>query len=242
MFSKVLKVFLPTSPFLLAATPVVGSSEANPPPQLEEKKIKRSELPIYPKEECECKKAPLVLKEESNAMLEGISVVRKEIQDLFGQSGDVINRGVLFINTGIAHTSAQIDFLRDEDNIFPRIGAITGGTLLGLLFAIRKGFFKKLIYATTGGLTMASVCYPKEADEYSAIAFVEAKKYTLVGYHFLNGVSKDLIGYEFPELSSLTEASPSKPVLKEPTPSSKPLAALLTLPAPPLEVPESKAK
>ncbi|KAL1458961.1 hypothetical protein WDU94_010980 [Cyamophila willieti] len=242
MFSKVLKVFVPASPFLLAATPVVGSSEAASPAQPEEKKIRRSELPIYPKEECECKKAPLILKEESNALLDGISVVRKEIQGLFGQSGDVINRGVLFINTGIAHSSAQIDFLRDEDNIFPRIGAITGGTLIGLLFAIRKGFFKKLIYGTTGGLMMASVCYPKEADEYSAVAFVEAKKYALVGYHFLNGVSKDLIGYEFPELPSLTEPASSKPISKDPAPSSKPVVASLTLPAPPLDVPEPKTK
>lgn len=50
-----------------------------------------------------------------------------------------------------------------------------------------SGFFKKLFYTTVGGLTMASVCYPKEADEYSQVALSEAKKYVLVGYHFMNG-------------------------------------------------------
>ncbi|KAI5738001.1 MICOS complex subunit MIC27 isoform X1 [Diaphorina citri] len=244
MFSKVLKIFVPATPFLIAATPIVGSSESAPTPPPEEKKIKRSELPIYPKEECHCKKAPLVLKEESNAVLEGIGMVRKEVQGLLGQSEEVINKGFYVINTGIAHSSAQIHYLRDEDNLLARVGAIAGGSFLGLLFAVRKGFFKKLIYSTSGGLLMASLCYPKEADEYSEVVFSEAKKYALVGYHFLNGVSKDLIGYEFPELPKPNGSSSVTKVASEEPP--KPAVALktvsLTLPSPPLDVPKSETK
>lgn len=205
-------MFVPSTSVLLGAAPVVSSKEETPSPPVEDKKIRRSELPIYPKEECQCKKAaPLVFKEESNVILEGISLVRKEIQGLLGQSGELVNKSVYVINTGIAHSSAQIDFLRDEDNLPARIGAIAGGSLFGLLVAVRKGFFKKLFYTTVGGLTMASVCYPKEADEYSRVALSETKKYALVGYHFMNGVSKDLIGYELPELPKPADSPAPQP-------------------------------
>lgn len=244
MFSKILKVFVPSTPLLLAATPVVSSSGApSSSTPVEEKKVRRSELSIYPAEECQCKKAPLVLKEETNIVLDGISAVRKEIQGVVGQSGDVINKGVYVINTGIAHSSAQIDFLRDEDNLVARVGFITAGSFLGLLFAVRKGFFKKLIYTTTGGLTAASVCYPHEADEYSSVALSEAKKYVLVGYHFLNGVSKDLIGYEFPELPKPAEST--SPVIKSSGQEVKQVSVKpvsFSLPPPPLEVPKSDSK
>lgn len=58
---------------------------------------------------CFSKKAPLVLKEESNAVLEGIGMVRKEVQGLLGQSEEVINKGFYVINTGIAHSSGEFD-------------------------------------------------------------------------------------------------------------------------------------
>lgn len=56
---------------------------------------------------CSKKAAPLVFKEESNVVLEGISLVRKEIQGLLGQSGELVNKSVYVINTGIAHSSGE---------------------------------------------------------------------------------------------------------------------------------------
>ena len=52
-----------------------------------------------------------------------------------------------------------------------KAAAITGGGLLGLLLASRRGFFKKILY-TSAGLTAASaVCYPQETKELAQIGF-----------------------------------------------------------------------
>jgi len=59
--------------------------------------------------------------------------------------------------------------------------------LAGLIFGLRGGAIKRLTYASVGGLGMASICYPREAAEYSKIAVEESEKYLVAGYHFLFG-------------------------------------------------------
>lgn len=80
-----------------------------------------------------------------------------------------------------------VDYLRNEDNTLPKAGAIGIGGLTGLIFGLRGGFFKKTLYATTGTLGMAAVCYPKEAAEYSQICVAESKKYLTIAYNFAYG-------------------------------------------------------
>ncbi|XP_050309177.1 MICOS complex subunit MIC27 isoform X4 [Anthonomus grandis grandis] len=80
-----------------------------------------------------------------------------------------------------------VDYLRQEDNTLPKAGAIGIGALTGLIFGLRGGFFKRTIYAATGGLGMAAVCYPKEASEYSQVAAVEGKRLLTIGYNFVYG-------------------------------------------------------
>ncbi|XP_019762321.2 MICOS complex subunit MIC27 isoform X1 [Dendroctonus ponderosae] len=103
-----------------------------------------------------------------------------------------------------------VDYLRQEDNALPKAGAIGIGALAGLVFGLRGGFFKKTIYATTGALGMAAVCYPKEAAKYSQLGVVESKKYLTIAYNFAYGVKKDEPPLELPTLpkvpSSLSEA------------------------------------
>ncbi len=73
--------------------------------------------------------------------------------------------------------------MKEEENVLPRSGAIALGGLTGLVFGIRGGFFKRLIYTTVGAGGMASLCYPKEAEEYFNEALVEVRKYGLIGHH-----------------------------------------------------------
>lgn len=96
-----------------------------------------------------------------------------------------------------------INYLRQEDNTLPKVGAIGIGALTGLVFGLRGGFFKKTLYMTTGALGMSALCYPKEASEYSKVGMTEAKKYTLVAYNFVNGVKKDDPVLELPSLPKL---------------------------------------
>lgn len=71
--------------------------------------------------------------------------------------------------------------------MLPKAGAIGIGGLTGLIFGLRGGFFKKTIYATTGAMGMAAVCYPKEAAEYSKVGLAESKKYLTIAYNFAYG-------------------------------------------------------
>lgn len=50
------------------------------------------------------------------------------------------------------------------------------GALLGLLLGIRKRIFKKALYAITGGLAAAALCYPAEAKEYGEIILSDIKE------------------------------------------------------------------
>jgi len=77
--------------------------------------------------------------------------------------------------------------------------------LAGLIFGLRGGFFKKLIYTSTAMtgtlknkfeeflcndsifLGMAALCYPHEAILISKDVMVNSKKYASIGYNFING-------------------------------------------------------
>lgn len=86
-----------------------------------------------------------------------------------------------------------VNYLRKEDNTLPKAGAIGIGGLTGLIFGLRGGIIKKTIYASTGALGMAAVCYPKEAAEYSQIGLAESKKYLTIAYNFAYGGKANII-------------------------------------------------
>ena len=76
-----------------------------------------------------------------------------------------------------------LDYLKEEENVIPRSGAIALSGLTGLVFGLRRGFFKRLIYMSVGAGGMAALCYPKEAEEYYNEALVLGHKYALIGHH-----------------------------------------------------------
>lgn len=67
--------------------------------------------------------------------------------------------------------AATYEFVSDEANTVPKAIAITGGGLMGLLLASRKGFFKKITYTGTGLLAAAAACYPKQSQELAQVGF-----------------------------------------------------------------------
>lgn len=81
------------------------------------------------------------------------------------------------------------DFLNEPTNGIHRAGAIAVGALSGYIIGIRRGFIRRLLYTSIGGLGVASVCYPKEASEYSQQAIAEAKTYATIVYNFAYGGS-----------------------------------------------------
>jgi MICOS complex subunit MIC27 len=97
---------------------------------------------------------------------------------------DQINK---YYEDGKKQTQFMRDYLNEPDNTVPRAGAIAVGGLAGLIFGVRGGFFRKLIYTSIGAGGVASICYPKEAEIYAQKSLVEGKKYATIGYNFVYG-------------------------------------------------------
>lgn len=145
---------------------------------------KPSELPIYTKD-------PIRLPKTEQTPPNAIENVCREIRQVYTKYSTEIKA---YERVGIEHLKESkenvqwlVNYLQEENNTTPKAGAIAIGGLTGLIFGLRGGFFKKTLYATVGALGMASVCYPKEAAEYSEVALTESKKYVNIAYNFVYG-------------------------------------------------------
>lgn len=67
------------------------------------------------------------------------------------------------------------------------MGAIGLGGLTGFIYSLRKGTYRRMLYTTLGAGTMAALCYPREAQDISRLVYDQARMYTMIAYHFLNG-------------------------------------------------------
>ncbi|XP_075235873.1 MICOS complex subunit 26/27 isoform X2 [Lycorma delicatula] len=135
-----------------------------------------------------------------SAVKEGRKTIWKT-RDQFSELGKSVDH---FFETGKAHLESSVQQLREPENANLRYGVIGGGGLVGLLFSLRGGIFKKVFYTSAGALAMAAVCYPVEADEYSSKVYQALQDYSRFTYHFTNAALKDLAGVELtiPKLST----------------------------------------
>lgn len=155
--------------------------------------LRPSELPIYT-EELIKKAAPQTTSEEVSAVEEFVGTVRKELCSLVGEVKSLSNKASGLVKENLEASNEILDFLKEEDNVLPRSGAIALGGLTGLVFALRGGFFKRIIYMSVGAGGVASLCYPKEAEEYFNEGMVEVRKYGLIGHHLATSILDDLRG------------------------------------------------
>lgn len=82
----------------------------------------------------------------------------------------------------------------------PRVGAIAIGGVAGLIFGLRGGFIRRVLYMSVGAGSVASICYPQEAEVYAQHGLVEAKKYATIGYNFVYGVKPGDKQLELPSI------------------------------------------
>lgn len=176
-----------------------GEKDVSPPTS---RMVRPSDLPIYedPEEVLDFEYHG----KERTFLEENVGVVRKEIEGVLGATRSVRERAVEIYETSKAHTMATVDYITDEENILPRAGAITVGGLAGLVIGARKkgGFFKKVLYTSTGIVSAASLCYPRQAYQISQNMYGNAKDYAAIGYNFVVGVK--------PQSKILTQAEPKK--------------------------------
>ncbi|XP_011067260.1 PREDICTED: MICOS complex subunit MIC27 isoform X1 [Acromyrmex echinatior] len=146
------------------------------------KLIRPSELPIYCFEDYS-KQTPCTECRPS-ALEQNISKIRKSVQAIVSEYQhytDVISDT---IDIGFEHSSSLLDYLREESNTMPRMGAIAIGGIAGLVLGLRGRKFKRIMYSSAGALSIAAICYPKNTKE----GFDMTKHYMNVAYNFVYGV------------------------------------------------------
>ncbi|KAG5681923.1 hypothetical protein PVAND_011326 [Polypedilum vanderplanki] len=176
MIRKTLFIGMPIG---LISAAVIVENNGDQKEKLKNPKLicKPSELPIYTslvdsgsKKKCECeanKKSSAV----ASAIEESVKAVRTEltkVTDVYDSQKANIER---YYVTFMKDTQHIRNYLQEEDNTMPRVGAIAISSLAGVILGIRGGFFKKLFYASLTGSSMAAVCYPREAKKYATIAY-----------------------------------------------------------------------
>uniref|UniRef100_T1GYV7 MICOS complex subunit n=1 Tax=Megaselia scalaris TaxID=36166 RepID=T1GYV7_MEGSC len=206
MFRKVVL----TSPVVFGAVAVtqkapVESKEAS----LAHYQCKPSDLPVYAplhsltKKEPKCPHPHQPKQAAPIQALEcGIRTVRVEVFNVCNALSEQKKNFDDVLETGRAHTQTTIDYLNEPANTMPRVGAIAIGGLAGMIFAVRGGFIKKVLYTGVGAGGIASLCYPKEAEHYGQIALQEAKKNFAIGYNFAMGIKPDDSNKKLPEAVS----------------------------------------
>ncbi|KAI8121728.1 hypothetical protein FF38_04010 [Lucilia cuprina] len=195
MFRKC--VTLPTST-LLAAVAVQNagsgseSKKEEPTNSLAHYQCKPNDLPLYaplhsynkPQKKCHTK----VNSPARDAIESGVRTVRTEVQagyHLLSKQKETFDE---YVHQAKEQTQSTIDYLNQPHNLMPRTGAIAIGGLSGFIFAARGGFIKKVLYTTIGAGAVASLCYPRQAEQFATEALFEARKGYAIAYNFVKGV------------------------------------------------------
>ncbi|XP_052129441.1 MICOS complex subunit MIC27 isoform X1 [Frankliniella occidentalis] len=176
---KLLRSMLIPRNMALAAVPIAVKSKET---EKDKTAIRPSELPIYV-DEIKRQVVPEQHSDEVSSIEEAVGTVRKELCSLVSEVNSLTSKASSVVKENMDASNELLDYLKEEENFLPRSGAIALSGLTGLVLGIRKGFFKRLIYMTVGAGGMASLCYPKEAEEYFNEALVEVRKYGLIGHH-----------------------------------------------------------
>ncbi|XP_059608387.1 MICOS complex subunit Mic27 [Phlebotomus argentipes] len=185
---------------MFAAVPVAASPGS--PAQSETPKVdklssplicKPSELPLYESLHDQVKKEPCKHPEGSSTSYKSdIESVIRAVRVEACQAVRVVSDNKKQFADAYEHAKDQTIFIRnylnEEQNTIPRIGAVAIGGLTGFIFGLRGGIFRRLFYGSIGAGAIAAVCYPKEAEKVTQEALTEAKKYSTIAVNFIYGV------------------------------------------------------
>jgi len=178
MFSQAIRYFVPVGVALYVPGAVyaksvdadIKSKKCSPADVYEDVKVKE------PKVVDDCKETELEMC--IKACREGLAPVKSDVMKFTSQAS-------AFMKETCTSVKENIDYLQNKAPDEVKYGAIAGGTLVGVLLAIRKGIIKKIIYGTITGTATYAVIYPEDAQKNAKIGFALAKKYGCIGYNFI---------------------------------------------------------
>ncbi|KAJ9573530.1 hypothetical protein L9F63_009094, partial [Diploptera punctata] len=178
-------------------------------------KVRPSELPIYGCDETRRKEKEV---EEASSLELMIGAARKEIWTFYDQYKGIEKRALEIVETGKAHSESTITFLREEATTVHRAGAIGVGGLAGIIMGLRGGWFRRLLYGSTGAAAMAAICYPHESAEIGQESLQLAKYYFTIVYHFIYGAKPEGFKFLGTEISSTVAPPVLDKAAAEPAP------------------------
>ncbi|KAK6633398.1 hypothetical protein RUM44_004000 [Polyplax serrata] len=156
--------------------------------------VKPSALPIYSKKCTECV-PPKVVSSPPSSMEETVGNIRRELwvwqDNLRGYRHKVVD----VYRQGFAKADSAVEYLREETHGPQRLGAIALSGLAGYILGMRRGRFRRVMYALTGATGMAAVCYPTETVDCLESVVLEARRYFIVAYHFIYGETPKMPGW-----------------------------------------------
>ncbi|KAI6179571.1 MICOS complex subunit [Aphelenchoides besseyi] len=136
--------------------------------------IKIKDLPIYgePKPLNTAK----FVEEEPLPLQHEFATLRYAFRDFYSVISDRFKPVDRAVQTAKETVVSTDEYLRREGTVLPKAAAITVGGLAGFVLGLRRSGFRKLLYTTTGLLTMAAFTYPYEAIEFSQTGWLHAKR------------------------------------------------------------------
>lgn len=81
----------------------------------------------------------------------------------------------------------MVKYLSEESDDTTRMGAVAVGVLAGFLMGMRRGMFRRLLYAGAGGFAMSALCYPHQTYEFTQHSLQETKRMVKITYNFIYG-------------------------------------------------------
>ncbi|CAF0732635.1 unnamed protein product [Brachionus calyciflorus] len=136
------------------------------------------DLPIYGDSQNESNKPLWIVVEnpEKSELEKFVSETRQTACGLMRQFNDQTEYLTKALEQNKLVLKNQLEYVRSETNLIPKVAFISLSGLSGLLLGYRKSTFRKLLYSTllTGGAT--SLCYPTEARVYSSKAYEVGSK------------------------------------------------------------------
>jgi hypothetical protein len=70
---------------------------------------------------------------------------------------------------------ATIDYIRDDQSFFPKVGVITIAGLGGLLLGHKGGVLRKTFYSSVAVAVAVSACYPKQSANLLDQVYIRVK-------------------------------------------------------------------
>lgn len=105
--------------------------------------------------------------QERSSLETAVSTVRQTTCEFFSQFKQQKEEACKLYESTSRSVAGQLEYVRAETNLIPKVVFISLSGLSGLLIGFRRSSFRKFVYSTVLGTGAAALCFPKEAKEIS---------------------------------------------------------------------------